>query len=78
MEVPKQLDRTLIVLFRPGFMLARWTRERALISVSTNGSGADYVVANTNANVRTGIITIAGQPFTVSQYGKGRRPAAGR
>lgn len=50
------------------------------ISVNVNGAGAaNYVVgANASGNARTGTITIAGQPFTVNQYGKGRREAAGR
>jgi hypothetical protein len=49
------------------------------ITVNANASGANYVVAaNASANPRTGSITIAGQSFTVTQYGVGRRRSVGR
>jgi len=66
------------VFVEPGCTVTASTTD-PWISVSVNGSGAaNYTVgANASATARTGTITIAGQPFTVNQYGKGRREAAG-
>ena len=54
------------------------------ISITSGGSGtgdgkANYsLAANASANPRTGTITIAGQPFAVTQFGTARRRAVGR
>jgi hypothetical protein len=47
-------------------------------SGTANGTVSYAISANANANTRTGTITIAGQPFTVTQLGAARRRAAGR
>ncbi len=67
------------VFVEPGCTVTASTSD-PWISVNVNGAGAaNYVVGtNASATARTGTITIAGQPFTVNQYGKGRREAAGR
>ena len=45
---------------------------------TANGTVGYSIAANASANPRIGIITIAGQPFTVTQFGAGRRRSAGR
>jgi hypothetical protein len=54
------------------------------LTITSGGSGTgdgklNYsIAANTSANPRTGTITIAGQPFTVTQLGTARRRSVGR
>jgi hypothetical protein len=47
-------------------------------SGTANGTVTYAIAANANASNRTGTITIAGQPFTVTQLGAARRRAAPR
>jgi hypothetical protein len=47
-------------------------------SGNANGTVSYAIAANAGATTRTGTITIAGQPFTVTQLGAARRRAAGR
>jgi hypothetical protein len=60
------------------------TSNDSFITVTSGGSGTangtvSYsITANASANPRIGTITIAGQPFTVTQLGAVRRRAAGR
>jgi hypothetical protein len=60
------------------------TTSDSFITVTAGGSGTangtvSYsIAANASANPRIGTITIAGQPFTVTQLGAARRHAAGR
>ncbi len=63
-----------------------WTASSAdnwiTITSGSSGSGDGRVnytfAANTSTNPRTGSMTIAGQPFAVSQSGTGKRRAVGR
>jgi hypothetical protein len=45
---------------------------------SATGIVSYFVGANASASPRTGNITIAGQPFTVTQFGAAKRRAVGR
>jgi hypothetical protein len=60
------------------------TTSDSFITVTSGGSGTangtvSYsIAANASANPRTGTITIAGQPFMVTQLGTGRRRSVGR
>jgi hypothetical protein len=55
-----------------------WLTITSGVSGSGNGTLNYNIAANASANNRVGTITIAGQPFTVTQLGAAKRRAVGR